>query len=116
LKLTLFSGSAFLFICFFIHLNSFESHISCDMSLVGSHVTLLSSCISCDGCGGLHGNWVQACEMDEGSVEKLMQRAHLYESMEKYKLSVADLKKVLKLEPTHRMATLTLNRLRKMLD
>ncbi|CAK9876188.1 unnamed protein product [Sphagnum jensenii] len=57
-----------------------------------------------------------ACEMDEGSVEKLMQRAHLYESMEKYKLSVADLKKVLKLEPTHRMATLTLNRLRKMLD
>ncbi len=60
--------------------------------------------------------WVQACEMDEGSVEKLMQRAHLYESMEKYKLSVSDLKKVLKIEPGHRMATLTLNRLIKMLD
>ncbi|KAH8954848.1 hypothetical protein BDL97_08G102900 [Sphagnum fallax] len=57
-----------------------------------------------------------ACEMDEGSVEKLMQRAHLYESMEKYKLSVSDLKKVLKIEPGHRMATLTLNRLIKMLD
>jgi hypothetical protein len=54
--------------------------------------------------------------MDEGSVEKLMQRAHLYESMEKYKLSVSDLKKVLKIEPGHRMATLTLNRLSKMLD
>lgn len=59
---------------------------------------------------------VQACEMDADNVDLLMQRAHLYEGCEKYKLGMADLREVLKIEPEHRMATLTLARLTKMME
>lgn len=44
-----------------------------------------------------------------------MQRAHLYEGSEKYKLGMADLREVLKIDPSHRMATQTLARLEKMM-
>lgn len=49
--------------------------------------------------------------MNERDINLLMQRAHLYESMEKYKQGVADLKLVLKIDPQHRMAILELVRL-----
>jgi hypothetical protein len=58
---------------------------------------------------------VQACELEPESVELLMQRAHLYEGSEKYKLGMADLREVLKIDPGHRMATQTLARLEKMM-
>jgi hypothetical protein len=40
---------------------------------------------------------LQACELEPESVELLMQRAHLYEGSEKYKLGMADLREVLKM-------------------
>jgi hypothetical protein len=53
--------------------------------------------------------------MKPGCVELLMQRAHLYESCEKIKLGIADLREVLKIEPSHRLASQTVARLEKML-
>lgn len=58
---------------------------------------------------------LQACDLKPGSVELLMQRAHLYESCEKIKLGIADLREVLKIQPGHRLASQTLARLEKML-
>jgi len=57
----------------------------------------------------------KACDLKPGSVELLMQRAHLYESCEKIKLGIADLREVLKIQPGHRLASQTLARLEKML-
>lgn len=57
----------------------------------------------------------KACDMKPGCVELLMQRAHLYESCEKIKLGIADLREVLKIEPSHRLASQTVARLEKML-
>ncbi|MCO5598277.1 hypothetical protein L7F22_052369 [Adiantum nelumboides] len=55
-------------------------------------------------------------ELDNGNTAILLQRALLYESMEKYKLGIADLKEVLKREPQNRVANNTLARLKKMGD
>lgn len=55
-------------------------------------------------------------ELDDGNTMILLQRALLYESMEKYKLGIADLKEVLKREPQNRVANNTLARLKKMGD
>ncbi|MCO5611685.1 hypothetical protein L7F22_065943 [Adiantum nelumboides] len=55
-------------------------------------------------------------ELDNGNTAILLQRALLYESMEKYKLGIADLKEVLKREPQNRVANNTLSRLKKMGD
>lgn len=55
-------------------------------------------------------------ELDDGNTAILLQRALLYESMEKYKLGIADLKEVLKREPQNRVANNTLARLKKMGD
>ncbi|KAG0581241.1 hypothetical protein KC19_4G235500 [Ceratodon purpureus] len=57
----------------------------------------------------------KACDLKPGCVELLMQRAHLYESCEKIKLGIADLREVLKIEPSHRLASQTVARLEKML-
>lgn len=57
----------------------------------------------------------KACDLKPGSVELLMQRAHLYESCEKIKLGIVDLREVLKIQPGHRLASQTLARLEKML-
>ena len=58
----------------------------------------------------------QVIELDNGNVAIMLQRALLYESMEKYKLGIADLKEVLKREPQNRVASNTLSRLKKMAD
>lgn len=53
-------------------------------------------------------------EMDKDNSAMLLQRALLYESTEKYKLGIADLREVLKIEPQNRVASNTLSRLIKM--
>ncbi|KDP27843.1 hypothetical protein JCGZ_18923 [Jatropha curcas] len=55
-------------------------------------------------------------EDDDGNVSILVQRALLYESMEKYKLGAEDLRTVLKIDPTNRIAKSTIHRLTKMVD
>ncbi|BBM97331.1 hypothetical protein Mp_1g04890 [Marchantia polymorpha subsp. ruderalis] len=58
----------------------------------------------------------KAIALKPNDTTLIMQRASLYESMEKYKLGVADLKMVTKLDPSNRLAVATLVRLQKMLD
>ncbi|KAH7446506.1 hypothetical protein KP509_01G059700 [Ceratopteris richardii] len=55
-------------------------------------------------------------ELENGNTSVLLQRALLYESMEKYKLGIADLKEVLKREPQNKVAINTLARLKKLGD
>ncbi|KAL2339005.1 hypothetical protein Fmac_013451 [Flemingia macrophylla] len=55
-------------------------------------------------------------ENDETNVSVLVQRALLYESMEKYKLGAEDLRTVLKIDPGNRIARSTVHRLAKMAD
>ncbi|KAE8708819.1 hypothetical protein F3Y22_tig00110332pilonHSYRG00313 [Hibiscus syriacus] len=55
-------------------------------------------------------------EHDETIVSVLVQRALLYESMEKYKLGAEDLRTVLKIDPGNRIARSTVHRLAKMVD
>ncbi|CAK8563718.1 unnamed protein product [Lathyrus sativus] len=50
------------------------------------------------------------------NVAVLVQRALLYESMEKYKLGAEDLRTVLKIDPTNRVARSTVHRLAKMAE
>lgn len=59
---------------------------------------------------------VQVLEHDEANVSILVQRALLYESMEKYKLGAEDLRTVLKIDPINRIARSTIHRLAKMAD
>ena len=59
---------------------------------------------------------MQVLEEDETNVSVLVQRALLYESMEKYKLGAEDLRTVLKIDPTNRIARSTIHRLTKMID
>jgi len=59
---------------------------------------------------------VQILENDETNVSVLVQRALLYESMEKYKLGAEDLRTVLKIDPSNRIARSTVHRLAKMAD
>ncbi|XP_022760598.1 uncharacterized protein LOC111306879 [Durio zibethinus] len=53
-------------------------------------------------------------EHDDTNVSVLVQRALLYESMEKYKLGAEDLRTVLKIDPGNRIARSTVHRLAKM--
>ncbi|KAK9664705.1 hypothetical protein RND81_14G062500 [Saponaria officinalis] len=53
---------------------------------------------------------------DEKNVAVLVQRALLYESMEKYRLGADDLRTVMKLDPGNRVARSTIHRLNKMAD
>ncbi|XWS14123.1 hypothetical protein CRYUN_Cryun36dG0096300 [Craigia yunnanensis] len=55
-------------------------------------------------------------EQDDTNVSVLVQRALLYESMEKYKLGAEDLRTVLKIDPGNRIARSTVHRLAKMAD
>lgn len=55
-------------------------------------------------------------ENDEKNVGVLVQRALLYESMEKYKLGAEDLRTVMKLDPLNRVARSTIHRLNKMAE
>ncbi|KAF8038278.1 hypothetical protein BT93_B0969 [Corymbia citriodora subsp. variegata] len=55
-------------------------------------------------------------EHDDANVAVLVQRALLYESMEKYRLGAEDLRSVLKIDPTNRVARSTIHRLNKMAD
>ncbi|KAK0608023.1 hypothetical protein LWI29_024287 [Acer saccharum] len=53
-------------------------------------------------------------EKDDSNVTILVQRALLYESMEKYRLGADDLRTVLKIDPVNRIARSTIHRLNKM--
>lgn len=53
---------------------------------------------------------------DGENVAVLVQRALLYESMEKYRLGAEDLRTVMKLDPGNRVARSTIHRLNKMAD
>lgn len=57
---------------------------------------------------------VQVLEQDGKNVSVLVQRALLYESMEKYKLGAEDLRTVMKIDPGNRVARSTVHRLTKM--
>lgn len=59
---------------------------------------------------------VQVLEHDEKNVSALVQRALLYESMEKYKLGAEDLRTVMRLDPGNRVARSTVHRLTKMAE
>lgn len=59
---------------------------------------------------------VQVLENDEANVSVLVQRALLYESMEKYRLGAEDLRTVLKIDPGNRIARSTVHRLTKLAD
>lgn len=57
---------------------------------------------------------VQVLEQDGKNVSVLVQRALLYESMEKYKLGAEDLRTVMNIDPGNRVARSTIHRLNKM--
>ena len=57
---------------------------------------------------------MQVLEDDSSNVAVLVQRALLYESMEKYKLGAEDLRTVMKLDPGNRVARSTIHRLTKL--
>lgn len=59
---------------------------------------------------------VQVLDQDKENVSVLVQRALLYESTEKYRLGADDLRLVLKIDPTNRLARSTIHRLNKLAD
>lgn len=59
---------------------------------------------------------MQVLENNETNVSVLVQRALLYESMEKYRLGAEDLRTVLKIDPSNRVARSTVHRLAKMAE
>ena len=59
---------------------------------------------------------VQVLEQDKDNVSVLVQRALLYESSEKYRLGADDLRLVLKIDPSNRLARSMIHRLNKMAD
>ncbi|KAK2989312.1 hypothetical protein RJ640_014771 [Escallonia rubra] len=81
---------------------------------------VLSSRASCYKEVGEYKKAVADCtkvlEHDSKNVAVLVQRALLYESMEKYKLGAEDLRTVMKLDPGNRVARSTIHRLLKMAD
>lgn len=60
--------------------------------------------------------FLQVLEQDDANVAVLVQRALLYESMEKYRLGAEDLRTVLKHDPSNRLARSTIHRLNKLAD
>ncbi|GMN63394.1 hypothetical protein TIFTF001_032468 [Ficus carica] len=81
---------------------------------------VLSSRASCYKEVGEYKKAVADCtkvlEQDEANVSVLVQRALLYESMEKYRLGAEDLRTVLKIDPGNRIARSTIHRLTKLAD
>ncbi|KAK1385621.1 Induced during hyphae development protein 1 [Heracleum sosnowskyi] len=81
---------------------------------------VLSSRASCYKEVGEYKKAVADCtkvlEHDKKNVSVLVQRALLYESMEKYKLGAEDLRTVMKLDPGNRVARSTVHRLTKMAE
>ncbi|KAG5632823.1 hypothetical protein H5410_004540 [Solanum commersonii] len=79
---------------------------------------VLSSRASCYKEVGEYKKAVADCtkvlEQDGKNVSVLVQRALLYESMEKYKLGAEDLRTVMKIDPGNRVARSTVHRLTKM--
>lgn len=79
---------------------------------------VLSSRASCYKEVGEYKKAVADCtkvlEQDGTNVSVLVQRALLYESMEKYKLGAEDLRTVMKIDPGNRVARSTIHRLTKM--
>ena len=59
---------------------------------------------------------IQVLDHDGKNVAVLVQRALLYESMEKYRLGAEDLRTVMKLDPGNRVARSTIHRLSKMAE
>lgn len=59
---------------------------------------------------------MQVLEHDGENVSVLVQRALLYESIEKYRLGADDLRTVLKIDPSNRVARSTVHRLNKMAE
>lgn len=59
---------------------------------------------------------MQVLEHDGKNVSVLVQRALLYESMEKYKLGAEDLRTVMNIDPGNRVARSTIHRLLKMAE
>lgn len=66
--------------------------------------------------GNLHYLMIQVLDSDGVNVSVLVQRALLYESMEKYRLGADDLRTVMKIDPANRVARSTIHRLNKMAD
>lgn len=58
----------------------------------------------------------KALEQDDKNVNILVQRALLYESMEKYKLGAEDLRTVMNIDPGNRVARSTIHRLTKLAE
>ncbi|KAM0965963.1 hypothetical protein FF1_021910 [Malus domestica] len=81
---------------------------------------VLSSRASCYKEVGEYKKAVADCtkvlDKDEANVSVLVQRALLYESMEKYRLGAEDLRTVLKFDPSNRVARSTVHRLTKLAD
>ncbi|CAH1453384.1 unnamed protein product [Lactuca virosa] len=87
----------------------------------GDHVgamEVLSSRASCYKEVGEYKKAVADCskvlEQDKKNVSVLVQRALLYESMEKYKLGAEDLRTVMNIDPGNRVARSTIHRLTKL--
>ncbi|XP_068333072.1 nucleoporin nup189-like [Pyrus communis] len=81
---------------------------------------VLSSRASCYKEVGEYKKAVADCtkvlDKDEANVSVLVQRALLYESMEKYRLGAEDLRTALKFDPGNRVARSTIHRLQKLAD
>lgn len=71
---------------------------------------------SMEGIGHRYVHPMQVLEQDDANVSVLVQRALLYESMEKYKLGAEDLRTVLKIDPGNRVARGTIHRLTQLAD
>ncbi|XP_068660401.1 secreted protein CSS1-like [Aristolochia californica] len=87
---------------------------------VAANVEALSCRASCYKEVGEYKKAIADCskilESDGKNVSVLLQRALLYESSEKYKLGAEDLRAVLKIDPSNRLAKGTVHRLTKMAD
>ncbi|KAJ6323411.1 hypothetical protein OIU76_010840 [Salix suchowensis] len=85
-----------------------------------STMEVLSSRASCYKEVGEYKKAVADCSKvllhDDVNVAVLVQRALLYESMEKYRLGAEDMRVVLKIDPANRVARSTIHRLTKMAD
>lgn len=72
--------------------------------------------ISTEGSGLRYVHPLQVLEKDDENVSVLVQRALLYESMEKYRLGAEDLRTVLRIDPGNRVARGTIHRLTQLAD